>query len=445
MNSALFTCLICASSISAQLVLSKGTKVLRANHCGRIIEILESRGNGAHYMGKLYLGGQKLDILWDTGDTDLMVASVNTINMAMTCKAHLAVGESSKRDCYDKSRSKSYVPVSKFAEAFPHGHDVANCLQGTEEMTLVGGRCHQEGVDFLELISADTERILGSDDVDAIGGLSPKKFDKPSLMKQLGIEQFSFCFMEDVSQPGMVIWNDFSASKNPEGWKFTTIPTHGGDHWATETRDFHILPPGKDTKRVGCTNKPCFCVIDSGSSLISVDNNIIAEFEKTVDEYTKNPDATCGEHAFKRLPVLKFYIGGQEQRFRPEDYLLYTESGSVPSHVRELLHFKKDRHPWLQSQSTSKECVFLFTPPVADGMCVLGAPFFRKNMVTFDREERTVSIAPHDGECKPKKAKFWTSHHKPEMSKIDLSQVRASGAYEKLSMMRSEEALPLFL
>lgn len=66
-------------------------------------------------------------------------------------------------------------------------------------------------------------------------------------------------------------------------------------------------------------------------------------------------------------------------------------------------------------------------------------------MVTFDREDRSVSIAPHDGECKPKKAKFWTSYHKPEMQKIDLAQVRASGAYEKLSQMRSDEALPLFL
>jgi len=437
----LITFLICASSAFAQLSLSNG-KAGRANHCGRMVEVLENRGNGASYMGKVFVGGQKLDILWDTGDEELMVASVNTINMGVACRT---AAHNTQRDCYDKSRSKSYSPVSKFAEAFTHGHDVANCVHGTDEMTLVGGRCHQEGVDFLEIISADTVRILGSDDVDAIGGLGPKKFDKTSVMKQLGVDQFSFCLWEDTSSPGMIIWNDYQASKSPEGFKFVTVPNHGGDHWATETRDFHILPPGKDTKRVACHDKPCFCVMDSGSSLISVDKDVLGELEKLIDEYSQHPRATCGEHAFKKLPILKFYIGGQEHRFRPEEYLLYTESTNVPHHVRELLHFTPDKHSWLKTPGSNKECVFLFTPPVADGMCVLGAPFFRKNMITFDREERTVSIAPHDGECKPRKAKFWTSHHKPEMSKIDLSQVRASGAYEKLSKMRSDEALPLFL
>lgn len=243
----------------------------------------------------------------------------------------------------------------------------------------------------------------------------------------------------------MIIWNDYPATKNPEGWKFTTTPTHGGDHWSVETSNFHLLPPGRDTKKVGCTDKPCFCVIDSGSSLISVERVVLTELENLIDEYSRDPDATCGESAFKKLPILKFYIGGKEYRFRPEEYLLYTESVNVPHHVRELLHFTPGRHQWLKSPGTNKECVLLFTPPVADGLCVLGMPFFRKNMITFDREERTVSIAPHDGECKPKPARFWTSHHKPQMKRIDLSQVRASGAYEKLSQLRGDEAIPLFL
>merc|ERR1719498_1641964 len=125
-----------AIGVSAQLSLSRGNSGDRANHCGRMVEILENRGNGAAYMGKVFMGGQKLDILWDTGEQELMVASVNTVNMGAACKG---IGGAPKRDCYDKSRSKSYVPGSKFAEAFKHGHDVANCLQGTEEMTLVGG------------------------------------------------------------------------------------------------------------------------------------------------------------------------------------------------------------------------------------------------------------------------------------------------------------------
>lgn len=317
-----------------------------------MIEVLENRGNGAAYMGKIFMGGQKLDILWNTGEQELMVASVNTVNMGMACKG---IGGVTKRDCYDKSRSKSYVPASKFPEAFQHGPEVANCLQGTEDMTLVGGRCQQDGIKFLEIISADTDRILANE-ADAIGGLAPRKFDKESVMKEMGIEQFSICYWEDTESPGMVVWNDHPARTNPEGWKFTTIPTHGADHWATETRDFHILPPGKDTKRVGCHNAPCFCVIDSGSSLISVDKDILTEFEKVIDVYSKNPDATCGEHAFKRLPTLKFYIGGQEQSFRPEEYLLYTESTNVPRHARDLLHFTPERHPWLKTPGSLLRC-----------------------------------------------------------------------------------------
>merc|ERR1719473_1673560 len=97
---ALITFLFCVSSGSAQLSLSKTAH--RANHCGRMVEVLENRGNGAAYMGKLFLGGQKLDILWDTGDDELMVASVNTINMGVSC--HAVGGATSNRDCYDKSR-----------------------------------------------------------------------------------------------------------------------------------------------------------------------------------------------------------------------------------------------------------------------------------------------------------------------------------------------------
>lgn len=396
--------------------------------CNRFVELLES-DNGASYRGKMYVNGQKLDTIWDTGSDEPVLNSIATLNLMKPC---FDPWGTPKHDCYNKLKSPSYRALRAFPEAISYGSGDTFVLPGMDVISLIDSTCMQPQVMFMELIQTDIPQLLGHE-IDAIGGLGTKKFAPINFASQMGVDRFSFCFMSNTSKPGQVIWNDYQPHKNPEGFKFSTFPIKGKDYWAVKATDFTLSAPGKDSKKVGCVSQECFCVVDTGTSLITLDKDTLNSVEETLNDFEKNTGTKCSEENIKDFPTIKFYIEGKEHHFRPEDYLMYTEVNALPEHMANALAFTSKVFPWLKEPESRKECVMMFTPPMKDGMCILGMPFFRNYMVTMDREARTISTAPHNGECKPARASFMQTNLRPKMNYIDMKKVRLSKAYISLS------------
>jgi hypothetical protein len=393
------------------------------------VELLENNGNGASYVGKMYVNGQKLDTIWDTGSDEPVVSSISTLNMLTPCFD--AFGNA-QHDCYNKLKSSSYRALRAFPEAISYGSGDTFVLPGTDHVSFIDGQCAQPSVKFQELVQTDIPQLIGHD-IDAIGGLGPKKFEPITFASQMGVDRFSFCFMSNSSKPGQVIWNDYKPEENPQGFKYVTMANKGKDYWSVKASDFTLAVPGKDSKKVGCVDKECYCVVDTGTSLITLDKDTLKEVEGILNDFEKNTGMKCNEQNLKEFPTIKFYLDGHEHHFRPEDYLMYTEIDELPAHVSKALHFTAKVFPWLKEPESKKECVMMFTPPMNDGLCILGMPFFRNYMVTMDREARTISTASHDGECKPAKASFMQQDLEPKMKEIDVSKIHLSRSYLKLS------------
>jgi len=336
-------------------------------------------------------------------------------------------------------KSSSYRALRAFPEAISYGSGDTFVLPGMDKISFVDNQCSHPNVKFQELVQTDIPQLIGHE-IDAIGGLGPKKFEPLNFASQMGIDRFSFCFMSNTSQPGQLIWNDYTPEENPSNFKFTTMPNRGKEYWAVKASDFTLAVPGKDSKKVGCVEKECSCVIDTGTSLITLDKDTLKEVETILNDFEKNTGMKCNEDNLKEFPTIKFYLEGKEHHFRPEDYLLYTEVNDLPEHVTKALHFTSKIFPWLKEPASKKECVMMFTPPMNDGLCILGMPFFRNYMVNFDREARTVSTAPHDGECKPAKASFMQQERNPKMKKIDMDKIKLSSAFLKLSGYEGPQA-----
>merc|ERR1719171_2210196 len=117
-----------------------------------------------------------------------------------------------------------------------------------------------------------------------------------------------------------------------------------------------------------------------------------------------------------------------EHEFKPHDYLMYTEVNEIPEYVREVLHFNAQMFPWLKEPESKKECVMMFTPPMGD------------NLVLFDKESRTISTAPHDGECKPAQPSFLQVNTKNHIRLIDPTKLRVSAAYHQLKKQTAEKS-----
>merc|ERR550537_1473832 len=104
-----------------------------------------------------------------------------------------------------------------------------------------------------------------------------------------------------------------------------------------------------------------------------------------------------------------------------------------------MMHFTAELFPWLRTREpgVTKQCVMMFTPPMGNGLCILGMPFFRNYMVHFDKETRSISTAPQDGECKPAKASFMEMETAPKLKLIDASKFRFSNSYHRLSQIKT--------
>merc|ERR1719335_728599 len=86
--------------------------------CAKFVEILENVGYGAAYVGKTFIGGQKMDVIWDTGSDEVVVNSMNSVNLQSPCVDLAAMKQ---HDCYSRSSSKFYKALEQFPKKIQYG------------------------------------------------------------------------------------------------------------------------------------------------------------------------------------------------------------------------------------------------------------------------------------------------------------------------------------
>jgi len=123
--------------------------------------------------------------------------------------------------------------------------------------------------------------------------------------------------------------------------------------------------------------------------------------------------------------------------------MMYTETDEVPDMVKQfMMPFQSLQGSQGSTESGKKKCVLMFTPPMEKGTCILGMPFMRNYYTTFNRVERTVETALHDGNCNmgvPKaegglkmRQKLENTHEKMTLKRIDVAKLQFSSGFMSL-------------
>jgi hypothetical protein len=242
-----------------------------------------------------------------------------------------------------------------------------------------------------------------------------------------------------VEQPGYARWNldtdksDFHYSTNP----------NVGYYWAIRVKDFRFREnsPGSKETIIGCPkHSPCLGLMDTGTSLHSVDNSTLHQVYKALNDLD---GLECTDQILESLPSLIYNDdNGRELVITPHDYLITVDEDeegnemdfhSIPSNVREQLFFHPGNMPsLLQKQKGKPQCVLALSDSGEDGMHIFGMPYFRHNQVVLDITRRSVSLAAHDGNCKPAKkqvmAQISDKKVVQKLRKVPASSLRVSKA-----------------
>jgi len=385
----------------------------------RTVETLVNSGEGAGYMGEFNVGGQPLVAIWDTGSDQQVVNSARTMNLVRPCA--LAPGH-----CYNNQKSTSYRRLSVVPRKVSYGSGDTFVLLGSEDISTKAGEVRD--MPFYELLTTNIPNIL-SHEIDVVAGLAPRGWKGVTLLKEMQVDRFSFCFPADNKKNGYLIWNDEAP---PAHFNTMKVPGESPSYWSVPAHDF-ALTSEKGSVPLNFKGE---CIIDSGTSLITLDKETLKQVEDHLTTFAKKSGFECNDETLKQYPDLVFQLAGKPHRFKPSDYMMYTETQEVPEMIRPFLNPFKMAEKETKGE-IKKKCVLMFTPPMEKGTCILGMPFMRNYYTTFNRVDRSVSTALHDGACNmgvPKAGLNLRQKTEETMTlqRIDVSKLQFSNAFMTL-------------
>jgi len=412
---------------------------LVANNKKRTIEVLKNQGDGAGYLGTVWIGKQPLTTIWDTGSDTQVVNSVMTVNLVKPCFT-------APEHCYDKQKSSTYKMLSPVPRVVSYGSGDTFVLLGTEKIGNAIGEV--DDMPFYELETTNIPNIL-QHDIDVVGGLGPRGWTGATLTKALGVDRFSFCFPKDNKKDGFLIWND-----NVPPAHFNTMAVSGATptFWGLPMTELALSSPGSGHSPLDFKGE---CIVDTGTSLITLDKKALDSVQSHLDQFSDtHKGLECNDANLNKFPDITFNLAGKPHRFKPSDYIMYTEGESVPDEIAPFVSAFNSfgqaiGSPFQIAGESKKQCVMMFTPPMEDGTCILGMPFMRNYYTTFDRTDRSVHTMLHDGNCNMGVAKAATGpsfHQKLNtaastetttrepmtLRKIDLSKLKFSTGFMNL-------------
>lgn len=368
-------------SVRSQLIHSEGRRhYLKAKYAldkkfGEHAENLHTKNGGealnnymdAQYYGEITIGtpGQKFEVIFDTGSSNLWVPSKSHSISCVACYLHNKY-DSSKSSTFQKNESafsiaygtgsmKGFVSADKVCA----GDICADHLLFAEATDLPG----------ITFIAAKFDGILGLGySKISVNGIVPF-FDELVAEKKVDPALFAFYLNRDPSSGangGEITWGAMD-------------PAHyvGDITWAPVTRQayWQIRADGVSSNgaALGCAGG-CEVILDSGTSLLTGPTEEIKKIQQLIGATpVVNGEYMISCAKIPTLPAITFVIGGKSFTLSGKDYILKVTSGGV------------------------SECISGFMgmdiPAPAGPLWILGDVFIGKFYTVFDQTNNRIGLA----------------------------------------------------
>jgi len=224
----------------------------------------------------------------------------------------------------------------------------------------------------------------------------------------IGLTSMSVCFLKESGSGGFHIWHDDAVRLQPS--KFATIPVVGEKYWSALMTDVGFgtvesqqviadSNPFSQSHTLGCTDRACSAVLDTGSTLISAPSAVVNEIHAIVSQWV-NAGGNCDD--LSGLPDLELTLGGVKLALPAESYMgmAYGQLASdakdlMPNYVQQVAEIETCQ-PLIMSMDVDTE----------DGpLWILGMSFFRKYYTNFAFSESqaavNMSFSVADAACEP--------------------------------------------
>jgi len=253
----------------------------------------------------------------------------------------------------------------------------------------------------------------------------------------LGTSSYSMCLKQASGSPGFLIWNDNSPSRMAQA--FTKLTVQDTGYWMVKMEDLRI-----GNKSIACS-EGCGAILDSGTSLISMPNDVKTEMELGIA--TKAWD--CAR--MQELPDMSFKLDGVEHSLPPDSYLAKI-TGKAPKGIEKALDTYSNGTKRNRVGAACEVALMQVAMSSSLGRTfILGMPFFRSYYVTFSQRSKhrppEIFTAQADQNCYPMSSKGETSSlHTTRRSvtarSLDASKVRMPPWLQKASISgRLEETV----
>lgn len=262
----------------------------------------------SQYYGEISLGApaQKFQVIFDTGSSDLWVAS---------SKCDSSCGRHAK---YDSSKSSSYK-VNGTAFNIEYGSGPVSGFESVDNLNM-GGLIVKDQI-FAEVTDASglgAAYKLGK--FDGILGLAfpvlsvnhvPTCFQ--NVVEQGLVDNAEFSFYLGNNAPGELVLG--GADPAHYFGSITWEPLKAATYWEIQMQDFQV--GGKSFATGGCS-----AIVDSGTSLLTGPSESVAEIAKAIGA----KEIIAGEYMvacdYDNLPNFDIVIGGNTYTLTPKDYLI---------------------------------------------------------------------------------------------------------------------------
>ncbi|KAG9972556.1 acid protease, partial [Aureobasidium melanogenum] len=254
--------------------------------------------NGAEYLSPVTIGGQKLNLNFDTGSSDLWVFSTA-----------LSSSEIGQHSAFNPSKSSSYQELQGYSFSLSYGDGSgAAGVVGTDTVDIGGATVTRQAI---ELATSVSSAFVSDADSDGLVGLAfsnlnsvsptPQKTFFDNIMSELAQPVFTACL--DLDGSGTYEFGTIDSSKFTGDLQFTPVNAASG-FWQFDSNCYSI--GGKTYNRTNASP----AIADTGTSLLLLDPEVVQAYYSQVA--SASYDSTVGGYTYdcsENLPDFAVAVG----------------------------------------------------------------------------------------------------------------------------------------
>ncbi|KAH0277190.1 acid protease, partial [Aureobasidium melanogenum] len=254
--------------------------------------------NGAEYLSPVTIGGQKLNLNFDTGSSDLWVFSTA-----------LSSSEIGQHSAFNPSKSSSYQELQGYSFSLSYGDGSgAAGVVGTDTVDIGGATVTRQAI---ELATSVSSAFVSDADSDGLVGLAfsnlnsvsptPQKTFFDNIMSELAQPVFTACL--DLDGSGTYEFGTIDSSKFTGDLQFTPVNAASG-FWQFDSNCYSI--GGKTYNRTNASP----AIADTGTSLLLLDPEVVQAYYSQVP--SASYDSTVGGYTYdcsENLPDFAVAVG----------------------------------------------------------------------------------------------------------------------------------------